>query len=380
MVNIEADGVRPRFTSDPPALTDLSYCPGYRVDDVQAGVTPATHEYGFVLRQWEGHAGDGEIRTRASSGGVLSALAAYCLGREGMKAVVHTAMDEAKPWLNKTVISRTRAEILDRTGSRYAPSSPCEALGYIEESDGPCVFIGKPCDAAAVAALRRRRPRLDRNLGLVLTFFCAGTPSTRGTLDLLESLGTAVQGIQSIRYRGEGWPGFFRVRFDDNREERTLGYEQSWGKLARYKPLRCNLCADGLGHLGDVSCGDAWNRYTGNGDPGQSIILARNATGQTIVERAAKSGFLVLQPTREAEVLKAQVNLLDRRRHLHGRFLAMRIFSIPHPEYCGFSLRDAWKRLPLGSRLRSVFGTGRRILQRRLFVRQRQAGSAVRNG
>ncbi len=189
LVNIETVGIRPRFQSAECAgCTEcLSICPGYQVDanlamGEHAEIGEGDPEVGPALEVWEGYAADPEIRRQASSGGLLSALALYCLEKEGMGFVLHTAMDETKPWTNKTIQSRNRSEILSRTGSRYAPASPCDELRLIEESDRPCVFIGKPCDTAAVAMLREKRPTLDRNLGLVLTFFCAGTPSTKGTL------------------------------------------------------------------------------------------------------------------------------------------------------------------------------------------------------
>src|SRR5437763_1922606 len=91
-------------------------------------------------------------------------------------------------------------------GQRGNGWAPCEGLGAIENSDRPCVFIGKPTDTAACWKLRELRPALDRNLGLVMTFFCAGEPSTAGTLDLITSLGIGREDVDALRYRGEGWP------------------------------------------------------------------------------------------------------------------------------------------------------------------------------
>src|SRR5439155_18276454 len=134
-------------------------------------VSETEHEFGTALEIWEGYASDPDLRYRGSSGGILSALALYCLEWENVGFVLHVGMDEEKPWTNKTVLSRSRAEILARTGSRYAPASPCEGLQAVEESDRPCVFIGRPCDAAGVALLRKQRPKLDQKIRLVLTFF-----------------------------------------------------------------------------------------------------------------------------------------------------------------------------------------------------------------
>src|SRR5699024_1328478 len=109
---------------------------------------------------------------------------------------------------------------------------PVEALRVIEASGRPCVFIGKPCDVAAVARLRQTRPALDRNLGLVLSFFCAGTPASDASRRLAGDLGfPESETITSLRYRGRGWPGDFVVT-DGERSARTT-YDDSWGRLAR---------------------------------------------------------------------------------------------------------------------------------------------------
>ena len=272
LVNIESVGIRPRFDDACQSCTScLSICPGYQVDaNLATGQVPKTqeadHEFGPALEIWEGHATDPEIRYQGSSGGLLSALALYCLERENMEFVLHAGMDEAKPWTNKTVQSRTRAEILTRTASRYAPASPCEGLEAIEQSPRPCVFIGKPCDTAAVTMLRQQRPALDQKLGLVLAFFCAGTPSTQGTVDLIHSLEVTLPQVDTVRYRGEGWPGGFKVIYDDRKKEKSLTYLESWGKLTKHRPLRCNLCPDGLGRVADITCGDAWESFKDAGE------------------------------------------------------------------------------------------------------------------
>ncbi len=281
-----------------------------------------------------------------------------------MTSVLHVGMNPEIPWTNHTIQSRNREEILSRTGSRYAPSSPCEKLRTVEESESPCVFIGKPCDVAAVDMLRRQRPELDRKLGLVLTFFCAGVPSTNGTLALLNSLDVPIDRIQSVRYRGEGWPGRFKVQYGDSTQVKSYSYEESWGRLTGYRSLRCNLCPDGLGRVADISCGDAWQRYTDNGDVGRSIVIVRTERGRQILERARRANYITLKPLGAREVCVAQRNLLQRRKEIFGRLLGMRLLFVPIPQFVGFSLFRSWIRLPVWQKLRSVLGTIRRLVQR----------------
>lgn len=374
LINIESVGIRPRFdTSVCSSCVDcLSVCPGYTVDSqLTAAPGPAVSgdawDCGPALEIWEGHATDAEVRFNASSGGVLSALALYCLEQEHMEFVLHTGMDESKPWLNKTVQSRNRRELLARAGSRYSPASPCDSLRQIEESNGPCVFIGKPCDASAVAMSRAQRPKLDEKLGLVLTFFCAGTPSTRGTLDLMNTLDASPGNVRALRYRGEGWPGEFKVLSHDGQSEKSMSYQESWGRLSDYRSLRCHLCPDGMGSNADIACGDAWEQYNGSNGLGRSIVIVRTARGREILRRAVAKNYVELDPVGPEAVHAAQPSLVTRRRELFGRMLGRRLLFVPSPEFKNFSLLSRWARLSVAEQMRTVVGTIRRIFLRRLW-------------
>jgi coenzyme F420 hydrogenase subunit beta len=385
LVNIEEVGIRPRFDSAACAgcRDCLAICPGYFVNGElaagqvidQAEVDPAV---GPALEVWEGYASDPEIRYQGSSGGVLSALALYCLEQENMDFVLHTAMDEAKPWANQTVQSRNRRELLARTGSRYAPASPCDGLGLIEASARPCVFIGKPCDTAAVVMLRNQRPELDRKLGLVLTFFCAGTPSTQGTLDLLKGLDISPAEVAAVRYRGAGWPGEFKVRSRNEVPGKSLSYAESWGRLNGYRPLRCHLCPDGLGRVADISCGDAWERLNHAQDAGRSSVVVRTRRGQEILRKARAAKYVELESAGISVVRAAQPNQIQRNRELLGRLLGMRLLLVPTPRFVAFSLRSAWGELPFVRKVSTVLGTLRRVVLRGLFRRRPLLGTMSR--
>lgn len=372
--NIETVGIRPIFKKEQDVnYSDcLKFCPGYSIgvarNSQQSEHVVSDPLIGPTLEIWQGFASDKDIRFNASSGGAVSALALYCLEKENMAFVLHVGMDENTPWYNKTVQSKSRADLLARAGSRYAPSSPCEALSYIEDSAKPCVFIGKPCDVAAVAELRKYRPKLDANLGLVLTFFCAGPPCTAGTLSLLKELNIKKQTANAIRYRGKGWPGHFDVSFNDSTENKKITYEESWGKLVQHhRSFRCNLCPDGLGELADISCGDAWHLHDKqNEDPGRSLVLARSKRGLDILHRAMESGYLHLEPSSPTDVIKAQP-LTGRRAEIFGRLLAMKTLFMPIPRFAGFPMLKVWMKNPIRIKIKTYLGTLRRLLTRGLW-------------
>ncbi len=371
--DIENIGIRPKFKEDICSSCNdcLLICPGYRVEVKNESDNDQKKENwdllcGHTIETWEGYATDNELRYRASSGGILSALAMFCLEKENMKFVLHTGMNPKKPWTNITVCSRDRNDLLTYAGSRYSPSSPCDSLHLIEHSDIPCVFIGKPCDVAAVSLLRKKRPALDSNLGLVLTFICAGTPSTYATIKLIKQLNINQDEINELRYRGYGWPGNFNIIYQNRLKEKSLPYKHSWSSLAKQRPFRCHLCPDGLGELADLSCGDAWHRYKDNEDKGISTVLVRTQRGKEILHRAMKNGFLCLKKANISEVVAGQ-ELVKRRQEVFGRLFAMRFLLIPIPHFVGFSLFKAWSLNRFIKKIKTILGTHKRIMQRGLW-------------
>ena len=370
MVDHPGVGRRPAGTATlPDEVKDaiVAICPGASLEAPAASL-PAPDDrdellVGPTTGIWEGWASDPDVRRAGSSGGVVSALASYAVEQLGMALVLHTGMSPAEPWLNETVTSVDAAGVVSHAGSRYAPSSPVEAIAIIEGSDRPCVFIGKPCDVAAVAALRATRPALDRNLGLVLSFFCAGTPNTSATLALASSLGfPRPDELTGLTYRGDGWPGEFRVR-DRSGREASLSYEESWGALAkRQRQLRCQLCPDGLGEFADVTSGDAWHRRD-EGTDGISVILARTDLGRRVVQDAVRAGYLTATRSDVHAVVRGQ-GLVRRRRLVAARIAGLRLAGRPVPRFRGFHLLAAARQEGPVAQAKEVAGTLKRVWTR----------------
>ncbi|MFG0293274.1 MAG: Coenzyme F420 hydrogenase/dehydrogenase, beta subunit C-terminal domain, partial [Phycisphaerales bacterium JB050] len=354
----------------------LSVCPGaslvhsFDPSDPEL-IGELTDGWGPVYEVWEGYATDDVIRHAGSSGGAATALALYCIEQGGMGGALHTGTRSDRPYLNETVYSTDRAALLANTGSRYAPASPCDSLHIIENAGKPSVFIGKPCDAAAVQRARKLRPELDTNLGLVIAFFCAGTPSTRGTLELLKQVGVEdPDQVSSLRYRGNGWPGMWTVSWTDpdgteRVEQRT--YAESWHFLQKYRQWRCYICPDHTGEFADIAVGDPWYRPVEPGEAGKSLIVARTKRGREIIHAAAKAGYIVLESKDASLLPRSQPNLLNTRGGLWARLKTLRLFGAAVPTFEGFELRRFWRsELTLKEKARSFTGTAKRVFKKRL--------------
>lgn len=382
MVDVLDYGRRPLVAPGVSPLREtLDVCPGIHLEHPKDAENPEIlREYasawGPILEVWEGYAADPEIRWAGSSGGAASALALYAIERGGMHGLLHIKARPDAPYLNHTVLSRTRAEILEGTGSRYAPASPCDGLRKIEEAPAPCVFIGKPCDVAALGKVRAIRPRLDEKVGLAIAFFCAGTPSTRGTLEMLRKMGVEdPEDVLSVRYRGNGWPGLATAKAEIDGETRTatLTYQESWGKiLQRHRQWRCYICPDHTGEFADIAVGDPWYREIPEGEPGRSLVLARTSRGRRFLREAMEAGYLELVPLDPQRLPDSQPNLLRTRGAVWGRLLALRIAGAPVPRFRRLAMFPCWLgALSFKEKAQSIYGTIRRVFVKKLRQRVR---------
>lgn len=381
LVDFLNEGIRPVVRAEDCAHCRecLDVCPAvqtdFRPEDQPAAANPDdafTKDWGPVVAIWEGHATDPDIRFQGSSGGALTALSAYCLEKMGMYGTLQIAQDPEDPVRNRTRLSRSRAELLAATGSRYSPASVCNGLGLVEAAPAPCVVIGKPSEIAAVRNARRLRPELDKKVGVTLSFFCAESPSTRGTTALLEKINVDPATVRDLRYRGFGWPGHFApTRAGDTAPCEKMTYKESWAFLQAHRPWSVQLWPDGSGETADISCGDPWYVAPDGKNPGSSLVVARTERGRRIVEGAMAAGYLTLTTAENWKLAKSQPGLLVKKGSVRGRRLALRLFGLPVTRFEGIDFPHCWAPLGWEEKFRATLGTVRRIIARGIYRRLR---------
>lgn len=346
----------------------LAACPGRRLVHAPGALAdaPDRGEWGPVLALYECWAADPVTRHRGSSGGVVTALAAHAVGSGRAVGALQTRSRADAPLQNETVLCRTPSEILSAAGSRYSPASPCERLDLVEAAAGPCVVVGKPCDVAAARRAAQLRPKLAANIAFTVAIFCAGTPSTHASEEVIRQLGHDPAEVTRLDYRGEGWPGRFRVRTRRG-EGGSASYEESWGgTLTKHRQWRCMICPDHTGEFADLSVGDPWYRPIEDGEPGRSLVVVRTPAGRAALEAALRDGALVGGPVPMKRLGQSQPSLARTRGSVWGRVQALRLAGVPAPTYRRLPSFRLWLQLPLRTKVSSVAGTWRRIKVRRL--------------
>ncbi|MEN6383761.1 MAG: Coenzyme F420 hydrogenase/dehydrogenase, beta subunit C-terminal domain [Phycisphaerales bacterium] len=378
-------GRRPRFCDGADissAKESMAVCPGIELNrppmpKEMTGQEDIYRVWGPVLGVWEGHAVDPQVRFEGSSGGVATALALYAIEKQNMAGALHVRSRQDIPYLNQTIFSQNRRQLLAGAGSRYAPASPCDGLQQIEDAPAPCVFIGKPCDVAAIQKAMVLRPKLAEKIGLTIAFFCAGTPTTEGTLKMLQNMGVEdLESIMSLRYRGKGWPGLATAEFRDKDgtiQQRQLTYEQSWGDiLQKYRQWRCYICPDHIGEFADIAVADAWHRKATEHQPGRSVIIARTKRGKEMIENAIESGYLEAGVVTSGILPQCRPGQAEYQGKLWARLKTLKMMGVAIPSYRGFNFYRLWRsELLMKEKIHSVFSTVKRVFVKKLLKPKR---------
>jgi coenzyme F420 hydrogenase subunit beta len=317
-----------------------------------------------------GYATDSALRQSASSGGGISALAIHVLQAGLVDAVVQTGVDPADPTRTVTRISDSTETVAASVGSRYGPSSPLSDFTSLLEDPRRFAFIGKPCDVSALRSLAKVDARVNERFPIMLSFFCAGIPSLKGTDQILADLGIARADLADFKYRGDGWPGYATATRHDGSTER-MSYEDSWGgRLSKVVQFRCKICPDAVGGSADVACADAWygdeNGYpTFEETDGRSLMITRTAAGKALVDAARAEGIVATEPVPIRDIDKMQPSQARRKRLIASRLVAMAVTFQPLLAPKGVGIAATARTAGVGETVKSFLGLIRRIVQGR---------------
>ncbi len=342
-------------------------CPGITIGHEKGQLVDTDPDWGPIIASRLGHSTDAEVRRSASSGGVVSGILLYLLESSSVDFVIQVGMSKSKPYQNGVFVSRTRAEILERAGSRYSPASPLQKLNDALQLPGRFAVVGKPCEIAGLRNHLRRNPHLNKRIPVLISFFCAGVPSEAGTLNLLNALEVRSGDLASLKYRGDGWPGYATAITHDG-VVRRMDYDTSWGTiLNRHLQFRCKICPDGSGEFADIVCADGWH-ISEDGTPdfaerdGLSVLLSRTSAGESVVQAAINEGYIAADTHEIGRLAKMQPFQKRRKQLTFSRLAALSLLLRPTPRFRRLGLWRAVRTGNLSISLRNFIGMLLRLL------------------
>lgn len=324
-----------------------------------------TEIFGRKKRIYYGWAQDDVLRRKASSGGVLTSVAAYMLDNGIVDGVIHTCKNNNNPTETVTCISYNSQELCDRVGSRYSISHPLERLDKLN-NDKKYLFIGKPCDVTALRNYTKINPSISEQIPYMFSFFCAGLPSVDAQEELLKRLEVNSECVD-LNYRGNGWPGMVTA-IDKEGNSYFMDYENAWGNILGRDIMRmCKICADGIGESADLSCGDWWF-LNDVGEPdftehdGRNVIFCRTDKGLEILKAAKDNKYIVVYDNvKEKDIFKIQKYQYIRRGTLFIKIITLKLLRMPTPKYDLKKILKYSKNTSIVLQIRTFFGLIKRV-------------------
>lgn len=275
---------------------------------------------GWFLDTFVGYVKTDGWRSRGSSGGFVSWIAATMLQEGMVDAVIHAKDGPDPDHMYTYQISHTVDELTTGAKSKYYPVEMSEVLSYVREHDGKYLFVGIPCFVKAIRLLTRQDAVLNERIKYCVGLVCGHLKSDFFAKSEAWESGVPLDDIARVdfRHKTPGSPASdyaVEVRRTDGGDpviKRTAELSTTnWG-LGYFKYNACDYCDDVLAETADVTFGDAWlPQYVDDGD-GCNVIVVRNQDVQNLINRHRDE--LVLHDSDAAEVYQSQAGGFRHRR------------------------------------------------------------------
>lgn len=364
-------------TADPMDLPSVVFdaCPGKGLDYPALcasvfGQQPQNWMIGCYRSVAIGYARQSEVRRNAASGGVITQTLLYLLEQGLVEGAVVVRQGQPRPWQAEAVIARSAEEIKAASQSVYVPVPVNTLLPQIERFAGRLAYVGLPDQVASLRYLQQLGHPGAQKVTYVLgpyvgtsTYFAAIESYLRsnGIHDLRE--------VTSLRYREGEWPGYLQITTRSGRVLRAEKFYYNY--LIPFYITRSSLFSvDFTNELADVSVGDAWHpQYEAKGG-GFSVVVARSAQGEALLQAMQQSGLLDLQPITLDAALGMHGHMLDFKKR--GAFIRIgwrQAQGQPVPDY-GYRPRTiVWSRQVIEVVISALFGVCGHYPVRRLVER-----------
>ena len=252
-----------------------------------------------------------EILAAASSGGVMTAIAAYLLETGRVDGVLTSVFShDGKGPRTQTIIARSLQDLFKGQGSKYCPTTTNQMVAECVRKGGKYLFIGTPCQVAALRLAMRQDASLKAVFPLNMANFCGGYRDFRDLDAMITRHGMNPAQTQFFRFRGGGQPGSMLIVSQDGRKA-TEPFPDYGRHSTQAKQKRCTFCIDGTGELADFACGDAWlPRFASDSKP-WSIVLTRSPLATEVFHCMVNEHRIVTQPVTRDEVITSQRHNLD---------------------------------------------------------------------
>lgn len=262
-----------------------------------------------------GYSVDPEIRYKATSGGVGSALVRY-LFEVGLITHVQTFRYDAETLTFFPALVSSFADY-SITGSIY---QEMDMLGFYKNNltreivgDGCALLFTLPCQTKFVRMIAKK----NKINVLVIGLTCSSQQSLSATQYLLARLAIGQNEVCSLQYRGNGWPSGIQIGLRSGKTEFVSNLNSDWTRIFHSRLFcqpRCFFCQNTLNDYSDISLADPWlDEYVKKETIGQTLYVVNTEIGMRVVAMALKEHVIVGQSVEMTDVVLSQQGTINRK-------------------------------------------------------------------
>lgn len=311
-----------------------------------------------------------DIRFKASSGGGVTSFLLYLLEQKKIDGVIQVGRTDNQ-LIAEGMLCTNAEQIKSNIGSLYMPVALLKDFKELLKGVEKVAIVGKGCDIRAVRRFVELYPEFKSKIIVCIGILCGGTPSIRGTYDILKDFEIRPEEVNEFRYRGYGWLGFCTA-ITNNCSELKMSYNDAWAKkLGPTSPLVCKVCFDGIADSADIVFGDAWKCENGNypsfeETDGRNLIICRSNRGKALLEDAIATNYIeITDEIVDREMFKVIQPSQSNRRYLAGyKIKGLRILGYSYPDVNKQQLKQLYLssgvKMSLIQKVRAVCGSIKR--------------------
>lgn len=265
----------------------------------------------------------------------MTALLVFALEEGLIDGALVTNMREDRPLEPQPFIARTRDEIISAAKSKYCPVPANIALKEILKEEGKFAVVGLPCHIHGIRKAEAVNKKLKEKIALHLGILCGHSDTFSETEFILQKYAIKKEHVVQLDYRGQGWPGSMSIHLR-NGMVRSIPYEEyiNLHGLRFFMPGRCNLCADSISKLSDITFMDAWlPEIVAQDNTGKSIIVSRTRAGEALCQSAKLKRVIELEEITSNKVAQSQGKMALSNKDLKACFYFSRLFGGSIPNY-----------------------------------------------
>lgn len=343
----------------------LRLCPGVNVTGPFGSEVPGNPVWGHERRVATGWATDPEVRHRASTGGVMTAVNRHLLASGRAAFIFQVEADQNDPMHSLPAMVRNPDDLLHGAQSRYASCSPLTALLDALDVGEPFAVSLKPCDVAAVRNLQRVDERAHELIVFAQAMFCGTVPNIADSLAILERRDIAIDAsgreLVGFRWRGNGCPGPTEATLADGTGVAAT-YNELWVDHPWSTQFRCKICPDAVGLQADLATGDCWPGAVPEGESdGTNALIAHTSVGTEVLAECEAAGVLVLDDADPSLLDATQPHHVLLRQTFMTRVAAAVEAGLPSPDFTGLAAVETAAELSPEQHGEIHAGTVRRV-------------------